>query len=40
MANNHQQFIAFDEVIKVTDTQKEELRENREAIRTKNQELL
>ena len=35
MANNHKQFIDFDDVITVTDTQKEELRGNREAIRTR-----
>ena len=35
MANNHEQFIAFNNTIKVTDTQKGTLQTNREAIREK-----
>lgn len=35
MANNHEQFIAFNDVITVTDTQKETLKKNRETIREK-----
>lgn len=35
MANNHDQFIEFNDVIRVTDTQKSTLRRNRNAIRDK-----
>ncbi|SNV35260.1 Uncharacterised protein [Chryseobacterium taklimakanense] len=35
MANNHEQFIAFNDAIKLNDTKKEELRENRDALRKK-----
>lgn len=35
MANNHEQFIAFNDVIKITDTQRKTLQTNREAIREK-----
>jgi hypothetical protein len=35
MANNHDQFIAFNDRIKLTDTKKSELRENRDVLRSK-----
>lgn len=35
MANNHEQFIAFNDVIKITDTQRKTLQTNRDAIREK-----